>query len=263
MRLYSGTSAGRNLSSQDWAGYVVASDFTNPNPTVTAVSGSWMVPEVAVSPRDTFSAAWVGIGGLFDGTLIQAGTEQDSINGLANYRAWYELIPLYSRDITQLTISPGDVMVVTISLLNSTSNQWLVDIRDVTNGETFSRSFFYRSSRLSAEWIVERPTIDGTIATLAYFNTVSFTFDSATIGGRSGAIGDFPFARVTMYDRQNLQLVTVSPLTQKSTFLVQFTLVTHGVFGTQWIVHVTSERSMRSPHVEALSYLRALAFSKT
>src|SRR5512136_567269 len=65
-------------ASLNWAGYAVAYNFSDPQPVVTGVSGSWIVPQVQVSQNDTFSAIWVGIGGTFGHTLIQAGTEQDS-----------------------------------------------------------------------------------------------------------------------------------------------------------------------------------------
>jgi hypothetical protein len=65
------------LSSNDtnWAGYAVVSDIQNPQANVTGVSASWAVPEVIVSSEDKFSAVWIGIGGFFDNSLIQTGTE--------------------------------------------------------------------------------------------------------------------------------------------------------------------------------------------
>jgi hypothetical protein len=259
--LFTGSSTGRNLSSQDWAGYVVASDFTSPSPLVSSVSGSWIVPEVTVTPQDTFSAVWVGIGGLFDGTLIQAGTEQDSVGGQTYYSAWYELLPTDSISISEVNVSPGDLMIIAISLRNSTSNQWLIEVRDITNGQSYSRLFFYHSSRLSAEWIVERPKVDSTTSTLAYFNVISFTASNVVINGRNGGIGDFPFARVTMYNRANQPLVNVLPLSQKSTFSVVYEVISQGIFRVQPQIYVAE---LRTPHrdFERLRYLRALAFSR-
>jgi hypothetical protein len=97
-----------NLVSLDWGGYSAFSDFTNPQPVVVSVSGSWTVPQVSVSQQDTFSAAWIGIGGQTDKTLIQTGTEQDSINGSIEYSAWYELLPNDAITITVMNVSPGD-----------------------------------------------------------------------------------------------------------------------------------------------------------
>lgn len=111
-------SSGPAISSQtttvstdlNWGGYAVASDFNNPQPIVTEVSGSWIVPQVTITQSDTFSAIWIGIGGTFGNTLIQAGTEQDSIDGQAVYSAWFELLPQDSVIIPTINVSPGDTI---------------------------------------------------------------------------------------------------------------------------------------------------------
>ena len=90
----------QTLVSLDWAGYVVASNNLFPLPSVAGVNGSWTVPKVETTPLDSFSAVWVGIGGQMDTTLIQAGSEQDSISGQAVYSLWYELLPANSITIT-------------------------------------------------------------------------------------------------------------------------------------------------------------------
>jgi len=225
------SSFGRRLTSLDWSGYVVVSDFANPQPLVVGVSGSWTVPSVNVSPKDTFSAAWVGIGGHTDETLIQTGTEQDSIDGEAGYAAWYELLPNDSVTITTMNVSPGDRIKASINLVDSATNNWSIEIDDVTTGQTFKQNFFYDSLRLSAEWIVERPAVNNSLSALADFGNVTFTDASATMSTNVGTISNFPFAQVTMQDRQNRQLVTVSSLTSNGTsFTVNYL---NSVFSTQ------------------------------
>jgi hypothetical protein len=92
---FSSSPHGQNiLLTFDWAGYVVASDLVNPQLKVIVVNGSWTVPKVSVSLVDSFSAAWIGIGGQFDDTLIQAGTEHDSINGQEEYSAGMNCYPM-------------------------------------------------------------------------------------------------------------------------------------------------------------------------
>jgi hypothetical protein len=210
-----GGNSGPDLSSLDWAGYVVASDFNNPQPVVTSVSGSWVVPEINGSSQDRFSAAWVGIGGQSDRTLIQTGTEHDSVDGQKVYYAWYELLPDYSVTIPDIDVSAGDKITASISLVDSGSNEWLIFLSDVTTGQNFSKNFFYGSSRLSAEWIVERPTVNNTIGTLAYFDSVTFTDLQVAVNNVVGPVSNFAFQRVIMYNRQNLQLVTVSAFSAK------------------------------------------------
>lgn len=99
-----------HLHSFQWAGYVVASDFRNQTPVVSGISGSWKVPEVAVSVNDTYSGAWIGIGGYPDKTLIQTGTEHQFVNGRSRYFAWYELVPNFAITIRSVVILPGDTI---------------------------------------------------------------------------------------------------------------------------------------------------------
>jgi hypothetical protein len=206
---------GRSLISLDWAGYVVVSNYANPQPTIVGVNGSWTVPTVNHSQTDQFSAARIGIGGQLDDTLIQTGTEHDSVSGAAVYSVWYELLPNDSIPITTMNVSPGDQIRASINLVDSVSNKWSIKIRDVTNGETFQNNFFYYSSQLSAEWIVERPTINNTLSGLADFGSATFTGSYATVDTTVGTIKSFPYSQVAMHNRQNNPLVTVSSLDSK------------------------------------------------
>jgi len=195
----------QSLISPYWAGYSVASDLINPQPHVTGVSASWTVPTVKVSIGNSFSAAWIGIGGRFDETLIQAGTKQDSIDGVGTYAAWYELLPKNSVTIDSLKVSPGDRITVSISLLNRTTNTCSIEISDITNGQTFKKNFVYDSSMLSAEWIVERPTTRTSISSLTDFGQVTFTNCTARIGDKVGDISSFPSSLFTMVSRMNTE----------------------------------------------------------
>ncbi len=148
-----------------------------------------------------FSAVWIGIGGSFDTTLIQVGTEQDSIGGEGNYSAWYELLPQFS--ITIGDVSPGDQINASIQLVNAGTNTWQINIQDLTLNQTFQNNFNYASSKLSAEWIVERPAIGRrgvTLAALADVGLVTINNCVATVGAQSGAISNFPAIQSIMYD---------------------------------------------------------------
>ena len=218
-----GGTAAQNLTSLDWAGYIITSDFTNPKPVVTSVSGSWIVPEIISSQQDAFSAIWIGIGGQSDQTLVQIGTEQDSIDGQPAYSAWYEVLPDYSIAISEMKISTGDKIAASISLIDSVNNLWLVSIEDESKGQRFEKTVFYESSRLSAEWIVERPTINNVVGNLAQFSSVTFTSLEATVNGVTATVNNFPFSRVVMVNRQNKQLTSVSAFSTKtSVFSVTF-----------------------------------------
>lgn len=205
------------LTSFDWGGYVAVSNFANPRNVVTAINGSWYVPTVAATLADTYSAAWIGIGGFDDSTLIQTGTEQDSIGGQTFYSAWYELLPNDSVTIDSINVSPGDLMSASISLIDSASNTWRITITGNTSRTAFSQDFAYGSSQLSAEWIVERPMVNNSTAALAMFSSITFTNAAATVNGSSGPIGQLTCTSIVMYDRHNDQLVTVSSLSSDGT----------------------------------------------
>lgn len=213
----------RQLPSFDWGGYAVVSDYKNPQPIVSGVNGSWTVPKVKISRGNTFSAAWIGIGGLLDETLIQVGTEQDSVGGSEVYSSWFEVLPDYSRTITAMNISDGDKISASIRLLDPNTNGWLIQLKDITTGETFEKNLFYNSSMLSAEWVVERPTLNNRISTLADFGRLTFTNSYAIIENRFGTIGSFPYYMIVMNNRMNTTLVTVSPLaSNNSGFTVDY-----------------------------------------
>jgi hypothetical protein len=215
------------MVSQDWSGYVAFSDSQNPQPLVTGISASWTVPEVAASRGDSYSAAWIGVGGYIgDETLIQVGTEQDSQNGAGAYSVWYELLHSSNSNvvtISTMNVSPGDEMTASINLIDSNLSIWTVEIADITNGHSFRHDFQYGSSRLSAEWIVERPTINGFISTLANFGKITFTNATVNMSTADQPIKSFPNTKIVMYNRQGDALVSVSPITNDgSTFTVTY-----------------------------------------
>ncbi len=213
----------QNLTSLDWGGYAVSSNVLFPKPQVTGINGSWTVPMVAVSPLDTFSAAWIGIGGQSDTTLIQVGSEHDSINGKAVYSLWYEMLPDNAITIPNIEISTGDKITASVSLANSNTNEWIIEINDVTTGQSFKQNFSYNSSRLTAEWVIERPTVNNRIATLADFGTITFTDCNAQLADKVGTISAFPNSAILMEDRQNNQLIRVSDFSRDgSSFTVTY-----------------------------------------
>lgn len=199
----------------NWAGYTLMTNTSDPSPLVSGVSGSWVVPQVGISQSDTFSAVWIGIGGAFDKTLIQTGTEQDCGNGTLYYFAWYELLPYDSVAIEMIDVSPGDTITASITLVNSAENVWALSIKDLSTGQSFDHNFSYDSSELSAEWVVERPEVGTNNTTMitsmiANFKSVTMSNCKATIDGKPRALGYFPSFRSFMYDQEGTRLVDVS-----------------------------------------------------
>jgi hypothetical protein len=210
------------VNSSDWAGYVVSSDFQSPQPIVTGVNASWRIPRIKNSSENTYSAMWVGIGGFFDDTLIQAGSTQAYVNNYEIYTVWYELLPAEAITIAFFRIRPGDEMAVAIQLVNSTSNLWSIDIYDRTSGGRFTETFTYASSQLSAEWIVERPEINGQTSILADFGNVTFLGSHAMLLNQTHTIRGYPFNAVSMATHKSV-LATASPLSDNgATFTVKY-----------------------------------------
>ena len=206
----------------DWSGYSISTSIKNPQPTVTEVSGTWIVPSINIAPGNTFSGAWIGIGGQFDQSLIQTGTDHDVINGQIVYSAWYELLPADPVYLT-MNVTPGDRITANIKLLNATANTWSISIQDATNGQSYQTSVHYDSTMLSAEWIVESPLVEGHVGVLSNFGSITFTNCNAVVGGKTGTILDFPSSDFIMINRQNNPLIAVStPSTDGSLFVVTF-----------------------------------------
>jgi hypothetical protein len=201
-----------SLKSQQWAGYVDVSNLLLRQSEVTAVAGSWAVPAVALTASDAYSSVWVGIGGFGEQSLIQTGTEQECIGGLFNYYAWYEFLPNRAIRIQNFTVQPGDEIAASITLTRPNEDVWTVTISNLARAESFSEDFVYNSSKLSAEWVVEAPSLNGQVATLPDFGSVSMSGCSATIAGTTGGISSFPGYQLVLYDNQDVQLVDVSAL---------------------------------------------------
>jgi hypothetical protein len=200
--------------SRNWAGYVVANNLFSLESDVQAVSGSWVVPSLKDTGADAYSSIWIGIGGQFDNTLIQVGTDQDFTGGTAKYYAWYEMLPNYLVSIDQIQVSPGDQIAASISASGLSNNSWTISIQDLTSNTKFQNTFTYSSKQLTAEWIVERPEVNNALTELANFGNVNFTNCQATISGKTGGITDFSYNYVILdpevKNNQSTQLVTVS-----------------------------------------------------
>jgi len=200
-----------SFTAKNWAGYVAAPDLTDPQPqavntdSVTAVSGSWIVP--AVTPSTVSSASWqdctvwVGIDGFSDQTVEQVGTESQIYNGVASYDAWFEMYPAGMAD--EITVSPGDLITASVTYnVPGHANQFQLSLSDVTSGQGFT---VYKSpgksssaSMSSAEWIVEAPT-STSILPLPEFGNVAFTNATATIDSTTGPIDDPAWQMETIY----------------------------------------------------------------
>ncbi len=108
------------------------------------------------------NSIWVGIGGgqyKKDNTLIQAGISSYysyKYHSIVN-KAWYELIPNNEQYIPNFHVKTGDEIYAKIILLNKKQNKWEIKLDNLTENESFKKILMYKSSMLSAEWIIECP----------------------------------------------------------------------------------------------------------
>jgi len=159
------------------------------------IEGNWPMPSAALPPNaqenvQYCASAWVGMDGD-DGSqdVLQAGCDADiTLSGDATqhqYCPWWEWYPLDSQWITNMPVSPGDVLdclinlqagsnsAASIFLGNKTTNVGLTFAAEAPAGSTFAGN--------CAEWIIEA---FGTLGPLANYNRVVFADCNA--GSASG-----------------------------------------------------------------------------
>jgi len=175
-----GVDAGRPFKSTNWSGYI----DSGPGAHFTKVTASWTVPVVKAGPAG-YSSSWVGIDGVTNQNLIQAGTEQDWGPFGEVYYAWYELLPADSFYLG--AVYPGDKISVDISRAGDAT--WTITIDDVTRRTVWSGAVSYSTPETSAEWVEEAPTNGSTakLYPLANFGSVQFSGLGVAGPGTSGA----------------------------------------------------------------------------
>lgn len=183
--------------SGNWSGYQASSDpgyQGGGGASFLGVTASWTLPAIFAPFATTslYSTIWPGIGtgNSSSDSLIQDGSEQDVLcsgsNCTQNYDFWTEVVPQdpFENVITSMTASPGD-QVEAIAEVDPTSALAFFDVVDFTTGQGFStlESVPGEVGASTAEWIVERPTINGTtLPNLADFSTVDLQSDQVAYG---------------------------------------------------------------------------------
>ncbi|HMC60719.1 MAG TPA: G1 family glutamic endopeptidase, partial [Candidatus Solibacter sp.] len=178
------------------------------------VTGSWLVPHVTGpnnGPR-AYSAMWIGLDGFntfIPGTnqvdLVQAGTEQDALTtrgttiSIPPY-AWYQFLPHDPSEIrlTGFNVSAGDQISCSVwigpaqNLPAALSGQfaWFAFFNLSKNEFTIiSEPRTVNVPGLEAEWIMERPTVNGSLPNLADFGTAEMFAATAGWDPTGFAIG--------------------------------------------------------------------------
>jgi len=156
-----------------------------------------------------FSLSWVGIDGYGVSTdMLKAGTESDAycIGGNKRaylYSAWFEWYPFAEVRLPNLPVSPGDDMFVEVwSSSSTTGNAYLLNYN--TNQYLEVGILAPPGTQLvgnSAEWVVERPSENGRLATLTNYISDYFSGAAAeTVAGTVYYPGSSAAISLTMLD---------------------------------------------------------------
>jgi len=204
------------------------------------VAGEWNVPAVSSEPnRQTYSTLWVGLDGDGLVDLVQAGTEQDSVNysllfvnvTVSTYYAWTEFLPQQPTEqvISGLVVNPGDLMFTEVWMGNAGSSPTLAGafgIFLIMNLSTGAYTNVYtpvggtRVSGSEAVWIMERPTVGGSLPDLANYGSAIISSASARKANAARHQGYIAYQgarnkQITMVNGADI-LSTVTPIDANS-----------------------------------------------
>ena len=178
-----------NATSSNWSGAAVFSPSSKP---YTYVGGQWTVPSAnSLSGGFYYASEWVGIDGWGSSDVMQAGTETEIINFWPFFTSrvvytWWEWFPAGEVAISNLPVASGDVMYCLICA--DTMSSATVYFSNLSTGVATRFDITApRGTTLAgnvAEWIVERPTVGGSVANLTDYGVCYF--DECVAGGNGG-----------------------------------------------------------------------------
>jgi hypothetical protein len=173
--------AGANGTSTNWSGYaLVNSQTSRTNASFYFLIADYVVPVAeqafgACTGSYDYSSSWIGIDGYNSSDVLQAGTEADAYcsgtTKAAYYAAWYEWYPFSEVRIGSFPVSPGDDMFVEVWSTSATvGHAYIVNYNtNQTVDLTFNAPSGTTLKGNSAEWVVERPSVGGSLATLTNY----------------------------------------------------------------------------------------------
>jgi hypothetical protein len=186
------------------------------------VQSFWTVPDVH-GPRgvkgSSYTSQWIGIDGSGSNDVLQAGTETDFLNGAPSLYTWWEWYPGPSYQITNIAVSPGDIMFCHILAWPS-----LVEATVAIGNESSSKVTTFhikapKGIRLRgncAEWVIERPGLPSGLPPLANFTRVYFDEAAATLNTQPAqVVGAGSADTFTLVNAQGTVLATPVILGEK------------------------------------------------
>jgi len=170
-----------DATSSNWSGYAIYNTANPFHANGTYVYGAFTVPAVSNYSCDggwDYSSAWVGIDGWGSSDVFQAGIESDAYcsgsTKSSYYSAWYEWYPYSETRISSPGVAPGDHIGVYIWTVSATAGYYYMV--NWSQGTASSLEFYAPSGTKlvgnSMEWIVERPGVNGGLATLSQYTAL-------------------------------------------------------------------------------------------
>lgn len=157
------------------------------------VDGQWSMPAVSEPDCDSISdyaAQWVGFDGWNSSDVLQAGTYSVAYcsggTSSQSYYAWFEWYP-NNASILNLAFHQGDVAIVQVFYYPSGEpGQGFFEIGNESTSQSVSGYFNPPAGTTyvgdSVEWIVERPTVNGSLSDLPDYSTTIFSYLRAENG---------------------------------------------------------------------------------
>ncbi|HSX45072.1 MAG TPA: G1 family glutamic endopeptidase [Candidatus Saccharimonadales bacterium] len=144
------------VSSRIWAGYAVNSVL--PRTLFRKIQATWVQPKVTCDASQAWTVFWVGLDGLGNNNVEQAGSEAycDSVGATPTYNLWWETYP-YNPIQTEDIINAGDTINAVV-IYNPANSTITMAVKDITTGQQLIHSVacsLVNCPRISAEVVSE------------------------------------------------------------------------------------------------------------
>jgi hypothetical protein len=220
-----------NTTSGNWSGIVAKGGGGQ----YTKAIGKWVVPTVFTDGDHSpaYSSLWVGIDGYTSGDIVQDGSESDAAVVLGflitTYYVWIEYYPDQgSTELGNFDVNPGDQMYMTAKTCRNTHHQLMgcFYLVDQTLGEAtkaYERPPNAKFTGNTAEWILERPTVNGSLYDLPDYIAAAASDMIAydTTAGKYKSYGAESYDLVSMYHHSDLLSRPVSSGKTTATYFWQ------------------------------------------
>jgi Peptidase A4 family len=181
-------------SSTNWSGAV---QFASSGNAFKWVQGTWTVPNVYAPVQNplgwSYCSSWIGIDGDGSNDVCQAGVEHEIFGpeGLSVRICypWWEWFPENEIQIPNFPVYAGDQVTCLICTTGAGATKASIFFTNLSSG--MSTSFLITApsgtqlAGNSAEWIVERPSVNGALTSLADYGGMFFfnadAFDGSLI----------------------------------------------------------------------------------